>query len=107
SVASIGEEPESGAASPREARVLVVLHEREKLVDRVHLWPRFVAVPLEISSLPEHAPMLMRPYISRLGNGKLGHLSWLPMPLRTHLEEQHTLTLDAVGHVDLITDRKG
>src|SRR5690606_20176411 len=62
---------------------------------------------LEISPLPEHAPMFIRPYISRLGNGKLGHLSWLPMPLRTHLEEQHALALDTVGHVDLITDRKG
>jgi hypothetical protein len=77
--------------STKEAGMRIVRHERSEIIDRIHLWSGFIAVPLQIATLPEHSPDAARPHVGCLRHGRLVFLAGRSAPGRSDLKDLNAL----------------
>ena len=92
--------------SAPEAAVFVLVHHGEKLLEEYGFRVRFVAVPLEISTLPIHSPPVHAAGVGRLGYGFLDLLALVP-PHWSNAEDHHALPFNAPCVIQLIPNFYG
>ena len=75
--------------------------DRGELFYGLHFRDRFIAVPLEVAALPEHAPQATRSDKGRLGDSSLMLLAALSAPGRAKLKYLDTLAGNGVPKIQL------
>jgi hypothetical protein len=80
-----------------------MVNDREELFKGADLTGRFVAMPLEITAHPVHAPVILRANKGGLGYWR-GAGNRLVTPVRTDLEDLHTLAFNLVPKVKILAD---
>ena len=87
-----------------EARVIVLLDERQKLLDAANSRNRRVRVPLEVGPHPEDPPNLTRLDVSCLCHRALNDLTRRTPPARSNLEDLDALASDPKCQIELWPD---
>lgn len=83
--------------------MLVFLNERKKVFDRCDFGVGLVAVPLEVSSLPENLPIPLAFVVGRFCDGVFQHLAFV-LPMVAELEYLDALPVDTEREIDLIAN---
>ena len=86
--------------SPPETGVSILVHSFGERINMFHraLW--LVAVPLQVGTLPQHFPLILRPHIRGLRHHRLAHHLRI-LIRRPDLVDQHTQAFNPVSEVDL------
>lgn len=83
--------------------MFITVNDREKLFKAADLTGRFVAMPLEITAHPVHAPVILCANKSGLGYRR-GAGDHLVTPVWTDLEDFHALAFNLVPQVKILAD---
>jgi hypothetical protein len=84
----------------------VLFNDYEELVERGYVWYRVVAMPLEIGTLPIHAPLICAADVGCFGDWRLCDLGGI-VPRRADLEDLDALIHDPVTDIELGADVRG
>ena len=97
-------EIELGApSSTEEAAVFISINNIEEGFQRLDLWVRFIAVPLEVTAHPKHFPMVFRSNERCLRNWSF-YLVRFILPVWANLDNLDAVTRNLVRDIELVTD---
>ena len=75
-----------GVVSPEEARISILLNQRDEFLNRRYLRGGLVTVPLKVLTQPEDSPAVPCTHVRGLRKWVLAFLASGPAPDRPHLE---------------------
>ena len=89
---------------PPKARVGILTHQEQKIVDRYDLWSRLVAMPLQIGTLPKDPPHVSSSHVGSLGYRMLHLFARGAPPNGADFEDHDTLSLNVIAKVESWSD---
>jgi len=96
--------PHLNVQSTEEACMGILGHQQCKLVYGFHFWFGFVAMPLQVASLPKHPPDTTSPDVGRLRDGRFAFLVRKLAPGRAYFENFYALSGYAVAKIQFGTN---
>ena len=99
----VGSPTTTTAALTEKATVWVGVDNDQEILNRLHRQNWLVAVPLQVPTLPEDLPQILRAEIGGLGKRVSANDRWI-VPLRANLESFDALLDQAIANIKLRTD---
>ena len=90
-------------SSTEEAAVFILINNIEEGFQRLDLWVRFIAVPLEVTAHPEHFPMVLRSNERCLRNWSF-YLVRFILPVWANLDNLDAVARNFIRDIELATD---